>query len=315
MDDHPPAPTGRMDHRAPTRNQIMDDHPPAAPRRMDHRVETPREICDRLCEVLILDNGVREAAVSISGSLLTVLTLREHRSVCIAAVSVYIAWYLLSQTDDTAAFIEDLSHTSRVYQDHIISTFQSIRVHRMQVIVSDILPTLAESHMEGIFEFLPAPDGSVDLGSSEEEIVRELGLSNQARDDFITSLLPQLTLQQLRFQRFHRMTQLELFDHLRDILLDAMEDELPRVLIDRWNGLLEAMCDFIACHLLGINTSYSDIARVYSVHERHLRKGYSDIFPYRGQFVRPEVAEQIGVHNLERVLGALPALNWPPVSE
>lgn len=286
---------------------ITNDRPSANTRRMGGRDESDTiEICDWLCEELNFASEVRSMAQSITHPLSRMLRGHFHSPECKAAVSVFIAWYLLNPGFGAGVVeirIADVTHRTRVGEEHIRSTYHHIYPNRMELIRSNLLPGLARLHMEGILAFLPSPNpedsitGSEEENDGEDEISeRELGDLAEIRDQLCAAVGGDEGLS-------------EVVEYLAEQILDTMHDESE--LTDRSEQLRGAVCTFMACHLMGVEISYSDVARIQGVSERLLREAYAYIFPRRNNLIEPDLTETMGIGNLERVLGALPALNWP----
>ena len=287
---------------------IINDRPSANTRRMggpDERVTL--EICDWLCEELNLASEVSSMAQSITHPLSRMLRGHFHSPECKAAVSVFIAWLLLNPgfgAGSVDILLPDMTHRTRVGEEHIRSTYRHIYPNRMELIESDLLPGLARLHMEGILAFLPSPNPEDSIASSEEEendredeiSERELGDLAEIREQLCAAVGGDEDLS-------------EILEDLAEQILNTMDDESE--LADRSEQLRGAVCTFMACHLMGAEISYSDVARIHGVSERLLREAYAYIFPRRNNLIEPETTETMGIGNLERVLGALPTLNWP----
>ncbi|CAF9907672.1 MAG: hypothetical protein ALECFALPRED_003746 [Alectoria fallacina] len=93
---------------------------------------------------------------------------------CDAATRVYIARHLLRRDDeDGAAFLAELSRTVRVERDQSRVTYRRIYPDRRELVVREMLPSLARRHIAGIPAFLAAPnrvvDGEEDGDESDDE--------------------------------------------------------------------------------------------------------------------------------------------------
>ena len=296
----------------------MNDRPSLDFPMMEGRDETdPEEICDRLCEELALDDEIEELAGLISDRLSFRLRELVHSSECNAATSIYVAWVLLNPDGNVADFLADLSRTAGVSQDLILSTYLHWHPHRMEVIVPQVLPGLARPHMERILAFLPAPDSEVPIANIEEDD-RESRASHGTGHN-ANSTREFRVWEYRRFAEIHGQlgevvgdTELsQSIESLADQIYVAMKTE-SRIFYTV-ESLWHATCVFMACHLMGVEVSYSDVARMHGVSERSLREDYARVFPRCKGFIDPDVAETIGYERLERVIGALPPLNWPPV--
>ena len=308
---------------------IINDRPSANTWRMggpDERVTL--EICDWLCEELNLASEVSSMAQLITRPLSRMLRGHFHSPECKAAVSVFIAWFLLNPgfgAGSVDILLPDVTHRTRVGEEHIRSTYRHIYPNRMELIDADLPPGLARLHMEGILAFLPSPNPEDSIASSEEgendredEISeRELGdlaeISEQLSaavggDEDLFDIVEDLA-EQLSAAVGGDEDLFDIVEDLAEQILNTMDDESE--LADRSEQLRGAVCTFMACHLMGAEISYSDVARIHGVSERLLREAYAYIFPRRNNLIEPETIKIMGIGNLERVLSALPALNWP----
>ena len=276
----------------------------------------PEEICDWLCSELVLDGRIMEMAQSMCDPLWR--RLNVHSPECNAAICVFIAWHLLRPDDSVATFLADLSHTIQLDEDLIRSTYRHIHPHRMELIVPSILPRLARFNMRGIQAFLPTPspddyitnleedddrEGRTSEGTghntvdSAENGERELGDDDEVREQLIEVSGDEVIVE----------TIVDLAGEIL-VVMDACSE-----LADRSAQFRRAICFFMACHLQGVELSYSAIAHIHGVGERTFREGYAHVFPRRYVLINHQLAETMSIGNLERVLGALPALNWPPL--
>lgn len=316
---------------------IMNDNPRPNTRRMGSWNERdPVEVCSWLCEQLRLPNQVRQLAEDITEPLTEKIQGQVHIPVCIAVVSVYIAWHLLGPDDRVGDFLEDLSHTSRVREDHLRTVYRYVYPDRMGLIKPEMLRSLTRHHRAAILAFLPTPDLPIpDFGN---------GIVNREEDDYIQAIPPPL-IQHFQGFRYYdgedyqrRLEAREERDgdevsytDVREQLYEPVANaDLASVLQDLSQGitygleqhpeldeysinLQRAVSVFMACHLVGVEVSRSDIARVHCVSELSLRECYTRVFRLRGELIDESAIQFIGAGNIGRVLSALPALNWPPL--
>ncbi len=272
--------------------------------RMGNRDPTDAvEICDWLCEELILEYELRNMAQAMTDHLRR--QLRVQNPECNAAVCVYVAWHLLRPDEPVATFLADLSHTIELGEDQIRSTYRCIYPNRMELIVTELLPgLLAEYNTEGMLAFLPRPSVSNHITHSDDDHDTANSAAAEGREvEDLDDIRPQLT--EALGDVFLSGVVVDLAEEILDILDDRLE------LANRSGQLRGAVCVFTACHLLGVEMSYGDIASIHSVSEQGLRECYAHVWCRRYGVIRHRLAETMATGNLERVLGALPALNWP----
>ena len=261
----------------------------------------PAEICIWLCEELVLGHELRIVAQAMSDPLWRRLHV-QHPD-CNAAVCVFIAWHFLNPDETVANFLADLSHTIQLGEDQIRSTYRRIYPNRMELIVPEVLPGLAEYNTEGFLAFLPRPNvnNHITHRDDDHETANSAEIGYDGED--WEGIRPSLT---------EALGDVVLSGVVRDLaekILDELDDR--EELFDRIEMLRGAACVFTACHLLGVEMSYGDIASIHSVSEQGLRECYAHIWRGRSGLISYRLAETMGTGNLERVLGALPALNWP----
>ena len=279
-------------------------------------------ICELICEQLRLSNEVCSMAESITEPLLEKLQGQFRTPECNAAVSLYIAWHLLGPDDRVVDFLAGPSHASRIGRDQICSVYRQVYPERTDLILPEMLPDLTRLHRRRILAFLPNPDP-------------ENGISNSEEDDDPSAFLPipppRFVFGPLYDPRDEtnddEVNWLEVRDQLREA---AADDDLGDVLetlalvisdhmdyhaeLDGYSETLQrAVGAVMACHLLGVETSTGDIARVHCVSESSLHKCYGRAFRRRNELVDPYSIEVMGTGNMGRVLSALPALDWPPL--
>ena len=273
----------------------------------------PLDVCEWLCLELHLAVPVVVMARYITYPLSQRFQGEAHSPECNAAISVYIAWHLSNQGDNDSNFLTNLSRIS-VGQDYIRSTWTSIYVDRMELILPEILPTLAEGHIEGIADFLPTPifDGAIVIGEDNDrdsQVDEQRGTLDQEADNFAE-------IDRRLYELLRDEDLLEDVKHVCDLIT---ADMLYQADVEDWSEVLDyysgrvcqAMCVFMACHFMGVAISYRDAARVHNTSERSLRRMYAYVFPRCSEFIDPDITEVMGNRDLGRVLGALPALNWP----
>ena len=284
-------------------------------RRIVFRDETELlSTCEWFCGHLRLGREIEEMACSIIKPLLRMLQNHGHSADCISAMSVYVAWHLSNADGDVAEFLANLSDTSDVSQAEIRSTYRNVHFFRNNLIVPDVLPGLARRHMDRILAFLPTPDPENGTAEGEEENSGEGGISEDA--------VPNPTdFAEVDEQNWYVWA--EIHEKLAAALGNA--ELLDRVLklsgyilwsLNHHSGTFhgsaqykEAICVFTASHMMiGEGMSYSDVADVYGVSERALRKGYRYIFSRRNELLDFGATVFMNTH---RVLNALPALRWP----
>ncbi|KAL9068289.1 MAG: hypothetical protein Q9161_006315 [Pseudevernia consocians] len=297
-------------------HEIINDRPSENTRTMDFRDgNDPVEFCDWLCSELVLNGDILEVAQSMCEPLWG--RFNDHSPECNAAICVYIAWHLLTPDSSVATFLADLSHTVLLGEDLIRSTYRLIYPDRMRLIVPEILPRLARFNMEGIHAFLPTPSLDNPIINREEDNDREGRTSDGTEHDTVDSAENDERglgdEDEFREQLIEVLGDEYLFGIIEDMTAEILVVmDTSSQLAGRSAQLRIAVCAFMACHLRGVEISYSEVARIYGVGERTLREGYADAFDRRSVLVLYQLAETIGNGNLERVLGALPALNWPP---
>ncbi len=293
----PAQPQLRLEH------DIMHERASRSTRRMGNRDPTdPVEICDWLCEELILEDELRNMAQAMTDPLRRQLHVQNPE--CNAAVCVFIAWHLLRPDETVATFLADLSHTIQLGEDEIRSTYRRIYPNRMELIVPEVLPGLAEYNTEGMLAFLPRPSVSNHITHRDDDhnTANSAGTDDREVED-LDDLRPQLT------EALGDVVLSGVIVDLAEEILDILDDRLE--LVDRSGQLRGAVCVFTACHFLGVEMAYGDIASIHSVSEQGLRECYAHVWCRRYGVIRHRLAETMGTGNLERVLGALPALNWP----
>ena len=304
-------------------HQDMDELRSTRTERMGSWDETdPLDFCQWLYLELHLELPVVVMARSITGPLSQRLQGEAHSPECIGAISVYIAWHLSNQGDNDSNFLTNLSRIS-VSQDYIRSTWASIYENRMELISQEVLPTLARSHMERILDFLPIPifDGGI-LISEENDRDSQVG---DQRDHHMVNSEGTLDREAENFaeivRRLYELVRDEdLLEAVKNVCVLLTADMLYQADVEIWSAVLDyysdhvcqAMCVFMACHLMGVAISYHDAARLYNTSELSLRQLYAYIFPRCSGFIDPDITDIMGTRDLERVLSVLPALNWPP---
>lgn len=295
---------------------IINARPSENARRMGGRDYTdPIEICDWLCERLALDGEVRVLAVSVSEPLSRKIHVRDHDlAMCNAVISVYIAWHLQNRNDNIAGFLANLSRTSGIPENLIRSTYRYIHPNRMELIEPDILPRLARLHMDGIMALLPTPDLENGPNNSDEYNDGESRTSDDTEHDTADGLELRGRLARIRGRLWEEHSEVDraLREVVEDLYYEIIEsmDDYPE-LANRSAQFRMGASVFMACHLMGVEISYGRIARLYSVDERVLRKDYTCVFSRRNELIDSEIVQMMGTGSMERVLGALPALNWP----
>lgn len=246
----------------------------ASQQRMGGRDETdPFEVCDWLCEEFDLHSEVRDMAQAMTTPVSSMLRGQHHLPECIAGISIYISLHLLGQADNVEDLWAGLSHAS-VRPEHIRSTWGFLYVFRMELVVPAILPGLAKHHMERIQAFLPTPDRE-DVIANSGGNDRESRVRDQRDHRMVDSSEP---LEDNHYSEIHRRLD-EILD--ADDLLATVEHISEEVMDNlclqattswfpaEWNlhseQVQEAVCTFIACHLMGVEISYREAARVYDV--------------------------------------------------
>lgn len=264
----------------------------------------------------MLDEEVRIMAQIFVNSMLQMPQLDANEA---AVLSIYIAWYLLEPDDSVANFLADLSETSEVVEDDILDLYRQLYPNQMRLIRPEMLPGLFGSKTEGILALLPAPDA--ENGSSNRGDESDGEGSTSGETSLHTADALETREQDLRDHD-------EISEHsteeggrpnagfvveVSDRILDNMR--IHSVLTARDRPFREAVCTFMAFHILGSEASYSEIASVHGIDESRLREDYAHVFPRRHELVGSEVAEHMGRDDLERALEAFPALNWPPLED
>lgn len=165
--------------------------------------------------------------------------------------------------------------------------------------------------MEDILALLPAPDADVRITNIHE--------GNHWGGSYFMNIGEFQVRERIQKAAIHEqllgvlgdLVCSQVIQNLADQMYVEMDYDLRPTnrLISSWYGA----CVFMACHLMGKNISYSDVARVHGVSERSLREAYARVYPRRIDFIDCEITEIMGRENLERVLDALPALTWPPL--
>lgn len=278
----------------------------------------PVHMCDLICDDLVLDHDVKVIAQLLTEPLSRMLHGRQHPSAAdLAAICIYIAWHLLGPDDNIMNFLANLRDASGISQDYIFIVYRRIYPDRVQLIVPEMLPMLVRSHTEGILAFLPAPDAENGSTNREDESDREARTGNEIDhntfDPLETRERESGDLDEIRGQLDELTIEGPLAELLEVVAEQLLVNMATHSLLSAASLDLRAVvCIFIACHIMGVGVSYSDIARTPGVSERRLRETYADVFPRRGEIVNSGVAEIIGRDNLERALGAFSALNWPP---
>ena len=240
-----------------------------------HRLDLHRDI----------SNTAQHVSRSLSMRLEEVdLPEQVHPSDRNAVLSIYIATHLLNQNVN----LTDLCAGRLVNEDDIRSAWHQIYPHRMELINTVILSYLVSGHTDRIEAFLPTPESEfsnmIRAGTTHPRLSQTVG-----DDDLYEDIM-------------------ELNNHLAV----KMDDYTENVGLDEYTmGDEAAVRAYIACHLLGVKISYSDIARIYHVRERTLRQVYAYVFTQRSNFIRWDIAMDMGERSIGRILDVLPALNWP----
>ena len=299
---------------APSRSnferEIIDILQPENTRRMGGRDESePTEICSWLCEQLRLRYEILEMAQSMTDPVSRRLQGFGHLPECIAAISVYIAWHLLNRGVDVASSLSDLVRVSQLDEDHIRDTYRRVYSTRMELIVPEVLSRLARLHMESILAFLPTPDAENAITNSEANDDGEGRTRRGTSDETDEDIIKYGALRRRLHEKIGDVDLVDVVERVYSQFLYTIDDH-PE-LAGRSCHIQTAVYVFMACHLMGVEISYSDAAYVNGVDERLLRQRYTRVFPQRREFINSETIEIMGTDNPERVLSALPALNWP----
>ena len=274
------------------------------------RATTTVRICRQMSAELSLQHGIRLMAQNITVPLSEILEGPAHTPERRAALSIYIALHLLNADDGSVTdFLASPSIIS-IGQDYIRSTWALIYGNRMRLVVPEMLHILARGHMEHIQAFLPAPDS--------EDLIASNGRNEGSDDPNETYILDIVTIQERLYETVGNRIPIVTIKDVSDQLYTSMGTQAE---IGGYRAVLETYSErarqavgvFMACHLIGVAISYRDTAYVHELSERTLRQIYSDIYPRRSHFVEPRLTAAMGHEDIDRVLEALPALNWPSI--
>lgn len=281
--------------------------------RMGGRDESdPIEICDWVCHELYLSVRLRELAVIIAEPLSQML-LRQVSSPSVdAAITIYIAWHLMTPDDSPTNFLEELSHLLQVSQHQIRHLYRFIYPHRMDLITPETLPCLVRPHMDSIYALLPFPD-PVDSEQDDDEEGEISGRRELYGTSGIYARLASISVRLGEELSSTHPDHLVVIEELYEELIDRMDDH--PVLRSRSSEVQMAVCVIMACHLMGAQISFATIARLYGVSEQNLRKGYAHAVLSRDEWINCDMVTIMGRGSVNLVLGEIPALNWPSLQD
>ena len=265
---------------------------------------SPFELCSWLCDGLAVPYQVKDTAQSFMTPLSRMLERLSCSPRCIAAVSIYIALHLLNLEDHVIANRLAMLACVSESEERFHSTWRLIYADRMELVVPALLPGLAESHMDGILAFLPAPLAGYDIANNEGD--SQMADSRSVPDQERVEILRQL-LETLRDADIHDSVG-SISEKLVDNMWLMASTEDLNILSER---ACEAVCAYMACHLMGVAISSSHFSRLYQISERTFHQMYAQVYPRRRAIMSSRIIQILASHNLQRVLDVLPALNWP----
>ena len=108
------------------------------------------DICGWVANQLQFDDHARSASISMCGPLTRVVTGISNQAICVAAISLYIAWYLFNQNGDPVAFMADLTRETGVPQNYIRFRYNYIHNDRMDLVTPEMFAHLARVDMDAL---------------------------------------------------------------------------------------------------------------------------------------------------------------------
>ena len=108
------------------------------------------EICGWAANLLDFDSRARSAAISMCGPLTRMVTGISHTAICVAAISMYIAWHLFNENGDPAALIADLARETGVPEDYIRFRYYYLYNDRMELVSPEMFSDLARGDIDAL---------------------------------------------------------------------------------------------------------------------------------------------------------------------
>ena len=108
------------------------------------------DICGWAANVLDFDSRARSAAISMCTPLTRMVIGHSDLAICVAAISLFIAWHLFNENGDPAAFMANLTSETGVPEDYIRFRYYYIYHDRMELLTPDMLPHLARGDMDAL---------------------------------------------------------------------------------------------------------------------------------------------------------------------
>ena len=154
LSDHNSCPLCREIFFKPEQHQSLETRvdnvsPPETSVPTIYQACDAEEICGWVANQLGLDSHARSAAISMSGPLTRMVTGHSNLEICVAAISLYIAWHLFNENGDYAAFMADLTRETGVPEGYIRFRYYYIHNNRMELLTPEMLSHLAGGDTDG----------------------------------------------------------------------------------------------------------------------------------------------------------------------
>ena len=108
------------------------------------------DICGWAANQLSFDDSARSASISMCAPLTRMVTGHSNIPICVAAISMYIAWHLFNENGDPAPFIADLTKETGVPEFYIRFRYRYIYNDRMELLSPEMIPHLARGDMDAL---------------------------------------------------------------------------------------------------------------------------------------------------------------------
>ena len=115
-----------------------------------YRGSDAEDICGWVANLLHFDDRARSASISMCGPLNRMVTGISNAAICVAAISLYIAWHLFNENGNPAAFMADLTRETGVPENYIRFRYNYIHSDRMELLSRDMFFHLARGDMDAL---------------------------------------------------------------------------------------------------------------------------------------------------------------------